>query len=209
MITVSVNHYERIFKDENIHPSYYQYLAPPEPEIKSISHGYPVHQSSWGRSLAYVGVFLSGALFTLIAISGPPPSSASVPSPEIVRVPIVERIRAQRHRHLRRVKEVEHNIQNITKVLTYLHGAITEAVGEPVPADTHEQDESSSADLPTVTVIVPKANLRAAPDIDSKAIAAVSEGTQLVIDTAAGEWFGVTAPSGERAWIRKDLASFL
>ncbi len=194
----------------NIHPSYYKYLEQLEAEEnapKRVETG----GSKFARNLGYLGVFLSGMLFSVSIISGPEPTSAAMPPAEVKRIPIVERIRVERHRHLRRVKEVELNIQRITKVLTYLHGAITEAVGEPSSGQVDDRlDETQpAADLPTVTVIVPKANLRAAPDINSEAIAAVSEGTRLVLETAVGEWFGVIVPSGERAWIRKNLASYL
>lgn len=190
----------------NIHPSYYQYLEQLEAEEKAplrVETG----GSRFGRNLGYLGVFLSGMLFSFTIISGPEPTSAAMPSVEVKRIPIVERIRVERHRHLRRVKEVELNIQRITKVLTYLHGAITEAVGEPSSGqvDDHLDETQPAADLPTATVIVPKANLRAAPDINSEAIATVSEGTRLVLETNRGEWTGVTTPSGEKAWIRTDL----
>lgn len=191
----------------NIHPSYYQYLEQLEAEEnapKRVETG----GSKFARNLGYLGVFLSGMLFSFTIISGPEPTSAAMPSVEVKRIPIVERIRVERHRHLRRVKEVELNIQRITKVLTYLHGAITEAIGEPSDKlDPHFHENQPTTELPTVTVIVPKANLRAAPDINSEPIAAVSEGTQLVLETAVGEWFEIVAPSGERAWIKKSLVS--
>lgn len=191
----------------NIHPSYYKYLEQLEAEEnapKRVETG----GSKFARNLGYLGVFLSGMLFSFSIISGPEPTSAAMPSVEVKRIPIVERIRVERHRHLRRVKEVEVNIQRIAKVLTYLHGAITEAVGEPSDmSDPQLNKDQPSAHPPTVTVIVPKANLRVAPDINSEAIAAVSEGTQLLLETAVGEWLGVVAPSGERAWIRSDLTT--
>ena len=191
----------------NIHPSYYKYLEQLEAEEnapKRVETG----GSKFARNLGYLGVFLSGMLFSFTIISGPEPTSAAMPPVEIKRIPIVERIRAERHRHLRRVKEVELNIQRITKVLTYLHGAITEAVGDPNDiVDPQLNNDQLSADLPTVTVIVPKANLRAAPDINSEAIAAVGEGTQLLLETTVGEWLRITAPSGEQAWVRRDLTS--
>ena len=191
----------------NIHPSYYKYLEQLEAEENAPKH-VETGCSKFARNLGYLGVFLSGMLFSFTIISGPEPTSAAMPSVEVKRIPIVERIRVERHRHLRRVKEVELNIQRITKVLTYLHGAITEALGEPVPTDVVKPHEAENSDLPTVTVIVPKANLRTAPNINSEAIAAVSEGTQLVLETTVGEWLGVLAPSGERVWIKKNLAIF-
>lgn len=189
----------------NIHPSYYQYLEQLEAEEKAPLRG-ETGGSRFGRNLGYLGVFLSGMLFSFSIISGPEPTSAAMPPAEIKRIPIVERIRVERHRHLRRVKEVELNIQRITKVLTYLHGAITEAVGDPNDiVDPQLNNDQLSADLPMVTVIVPKANLRAAPDINSEAIAAVGEGTRLVFEKTWKDWFGVVAPSGEKTWIKANL----
>lgn len=190
----------------NIHPSYYLYLEQLEAE-KKAHHRSDAGTSWFARNLGYLGVFLSGMLFSFSIITGPEPTSAAMPPAEVKRIPIVERIRVERHRHLRRVKEVELNIQRITKVLTYLHGAITEAVGEPSSeqVDDHFDETKPAAELPTITVIVPKANLRAAPDIDSEAIAAVAEGTKLVLEATDGDWAGVIAPSGERAWIRLNL----
>ena len=189
----------------NIHPSYYKYLEQLEAEEnapKRVETG----GSKFARNLGYLGVFLSGMLLSVSIISGPEPTSAAMPPAEVKRIPIVERIRVERHRHLRRVKEVELNIQRITKVLTYLHGAITEAVGEPKVQENQMLESNETAeDLPTVSVIVPKANLRAEPDINSEAVAAVGEGTRLVLETAVGKWFGIIAPSGERAWIRFNL----
>lgn len=189
----------------NIHPSYYQYLEQLEAEEKAPHRG-DAGTSWFARNLGYLGVFLSGMLFSVSIISGPEPTSAAMPPAEVKKIPIVERIRVERHRHLRRVKAVELNIQRITKVLTYLHGAITEAVGEPKVQENQMLEANETAeDLPTVSVIVPKANLRAEPDINSEAVAAVGEGTRLVLETAVGNWFGIIAPSGERAWIRFNL----
>jgi len=202
-VTTTVVYRKGIFKSENIHPAYYQYLLPDEPVFKPVAVG--DDRRLWrDKNLIFIGASLLVVILTLIGVLGSEPSSATASSIELARSPMVQQVRVQRHRYLKRVREIEQNIQSITKVLTYLHGSISEEVGE---SDQQEHAEPSNADLPTVTVIVPKANLRAEPDIESEAIAAVGDGTQLVLETATGSWFGVIAPSGERSWVRMDLVS--
>lgn len=66
---------------------------------------------------------------------------------------------------------------------------------------------SDTAQGKVVEVIVPKANLRIAPDNRSSAVMAIARGSRLLVDLEQSEWLKVFAPSGESLWIQKALTS--
>ncbi len=63
-------------------------------------------------------------------------------------------------------------------------------------------------DVPVVTVIAEKANLRTGPSGENSPLMAVSKGTRLVVEKREGEWYRVITPSGTRAWVSAEVVAF-
>jgi hypothetical protein len=63
-------------------------------------------------------------------------------------------------------------------------------------------------DLPILTVVVGKANLRAGPGLQHSPIMTVSRGTRLTVEKRLGTWYRILAPNGTRAWISGEVVAF-
>ncbi|MBX7144683.1 MAG: SH3 domain-containing protein [Oligoflexia bacterium] len=66
----------------------------------------------------------------------------------------------------------------------------------------------SAPDMPVITVIADKANLRTGPGAENSPLMAVSKGTRLVVEKREGEWYRVVTPSGTRAWVSAEVVAF-
>jgi hypothetical protein len=73
------------------------------------------------------------------------------------------------------------------------------------PAAQPAQRES---DMPFVTVMVDKANLRLGPTAQDSPVMTVSRGTRLTVETRQGPWYRVYAPNGNRLWVSADVVAF-
>ncbi|MGI6524043.1 MAG: SH3 domain-containing protein [Bdellovibrionota bacterium] len=73
---------------------------------------------------------------------------------------------------------------------------------------TPVQSRKTTEEMPIATVVVDKANLRAGPGMNHSPMMSIAKGTRLAIETRSGDWFRVVAPTGERAWISKDIVAF-
>lgn len=65
-----------------------------------------------------------------------------------------------------------------------------------------------SPDMPVATVTAEKAFLRTGPGKDNSPLMSVGQGTKLVVETRAGEWFRVITPTGTRAWVVSEVLAF-
>ncbi len=77
-----------------------------------------------------------------------------------------------------------------------------------MPVRRYVNEESSKPDMPIVTVVSNKANLRAGPSLKNSSLLEVSKGTRLVVETRQGNWYRVLAPNGKRAWVSSDVVNF-
>ena len=78
------------------------------------------------------------------------------------------------------------------------------AAQRQAPAVTSQRD----SDMPFVTVMVDKANLRLGPNTSDSPVMTVSRGTRLTVETRQGPWFRVYAPNGNRLWVSADVVAF-
>lgn len=69
-------------------------------------------------------------------------------------------------------------------------------------------DRKVSEDMPIVTVIVDKANLRTGPGDNNSPLMTIAKGTRLAVETRIGEWYRVITPTGSRAWISGEVVRF-
>ena len=80
---------------------------------------------------------------------------------------------------------------------------VSAAASNPVAAGTVVESRKG---VP-ITVKVNMATLRREPNLDSATISNLKIGTQLLATKVMNGWVRVSAPTGEEAWIRKDLIS--
>lgn len=150
-------------------------------------------------------ITVTALLFSIwISLSGRSIAHSVSAQDNVVILPSVRSKSVTPHQDRRKIRQVARDIENITKILAFAHGS--KKVGEVDKAtEVQTGEDRDLRSLPTLTVVVPKANLRAKANIQSETIAEIGAGTQLVIETVNKDWLGVVAPSGERAWIRMDL----
>lgn len=188
---------------EKIHPDYYQAIG-----ISQLQQAEPsVFGRKWVSRLlpcaivVYIGIAVQALHFGMNSAS----HSVSIPPRYRVALHDTQRIRIQYKRYLRRIEQVETNVQTLTNVLTVIHSNLMEAIGEPSPVESHQHKADGQSAPHTVFVTVPKANLRAGPGLNTSAVMAVSRGTELLVDTVEGPWLRVFAPNGERLWVAREI----
>ncbi len=74
--------------------------------------------------------------------------------------------------------------------------------------DPFFNEKKVSDDMPIVTVVTNKANLRTGPGLNNSPLMTVSKGTRLAVETRQGEWYRVIAPTGARAWVSGTVVQF-
>ena len=104
-------------------------------------------------------------------------------------------------------QDVLNELNLVKRILTGLVPAVTELTTgrrlEPQPASVTENQSG------IVRIITEKANLRSAPTKDAAVILALAKGTELLASRKVGQWFGVSSPSGEEAWISESVVQNL
>ena len=74
--------------------------------------------------------------------------------------------------------------------------------------DTDMNDDKVSDDMPIITVIVDKANLRTGPGRNNSPIMTVAKGTRLAVESRLGDWYRIISPTGTRAWVSSEVIRF-
>ena len=92
------------------------------------------------------------------------------------------------------------NIHRLDESVRRLSIALGTVISRLEKTRTAEQDYGK-----IVRVTATKANLRIAPSNHSSAVMAVSQGTNLLVDSEEIGWFKVFAPNGQTLWISKEL----
>ena len=72
----------------------------------------------------------------------------------------------------------------------------------------YSYDSKSTTDMPIVTVVVDKANLRTGPGFNNSPLMTVAKGTRLAVETRVGEWYRVISPTGARAWVSSEVVRY-
>ncbi|MCB0335890.1 MAG: SH3 domain-containing protein, partial [Bdellovibrionales bacterium] len=65
-----------------------------------------------------------------------------------------------------------------------------------------------TSDMPIITVIADKVNLRTGPGKNNSPLMQVAKGTRLAVETRVGDWFRIITPTGSRAWVSSDVIRF-
>lgn len=73
---------------------------------------------------------------------------------------------------------------------------------------TTSLSSSNQADMPVVTVVADKAFLRTGPGQENSPLMSIKHGTKLAVEVREGQWYRVTSPTGDRAWISADVVTF-
>lgn len=112
------------------------------------------------------------------------------------------------------ISSVNDQVKNLTHVVRFLvekekaHAASEEAASEAVePEYLSGLSGASVATRVVVMVKVAKANLRKEPRQDSGVVMTVAEGSRLLVEAEMTGWFSVNTPTGEKAWVSKDVVS--
>ena len=100
------------------------------------------------------------------------------------------------------IKRLKKEIHDLTYVSSYL---LKKAKGKAVAAATVATPKEVRHE--TLTVTVDRANLRAAPSIESKVLSKVTKGNSLILIGREGEWVSVLTDKGEMAWAKSELFS--
>lgn len=94
---------------------------------------------------------------------------------------------------------IERRLELVGEILNYL---FTRVEGEPSVSMKREALHSQ-----TCRVNVPKAFLRVGPGKNFAPLMAVSEGSTLVVEVENGEWLQVVSPTGQSAWVSRDVVA--
>lgn len=88
----------------------------------------------------------------------------------------------------------------------YKQTIVPSPITSSLPPAFREENSVASAAVP-ITVNVSNARLRTAPVVSSDIVATLDKGTDLLATRVENGWILVTAPTGQDAWIRKELIS--
>ena len=97
------------------------------------------------------------------------------------------------------LQSIERRLDLVGEILNFL---FTKVEGEASPEVKKELRESK-----TCRVSVPKAFLRVGPGKTFAPLMAVAEGATLLIEVDNGEWLQVVSPTGQSAWVSRDVVS--
>lgn len=111
-----------------------------------------------------------------------------------------------------RLMLAETEVERLSSVIDSRNRATAQKVGgvsvaAAAPA-VSRSSSNRSEDVPVITVVADKANLRTGPGAENSPLMAVSKGTRLVVEKREGEWYRVVTPSGTRAWISAEVVAF-
>jgi hypothetical protein len=111
-----------------------------------------------------------------------------------------------------RLMLAETEVERLSSVIDSRNRATAQKVGGGAVAATAPMASRASPprseDVPVITVVADKANLRTGPGAENSPLMAISKGTRLVVEKREGEWYRVVTPSGTRAWISAEVVAF-
>lgn len=182
-------------KEDSIHPEYKLIMEqiPDEELFERPSFG------SMGKWEALRIVCLS----CLLAIASG--TAGSVITVQVLKkpaqAPIAPRIADVAPEIDRRLHLISEILQATVPVVTRLE---RERLTESGATGSREM-RASSADGGIATVTVERANLRSGPSMDAAQTLNVPRGARLMVVGALGDWVQVLSPSGDVAWVSKDV----
>lgn len=106
------------------------------------------------------------------------------------------------------VERLSNVLDNRNRAMTNKLSGTAASSAAPAVARAALPPRAAAPDMPVITVIADKANLRTGPGAENSPLMAVSKGTRLVVEKREGEWYRVITPSGTRAWVSAEVVAF-